>query len=83
MGLGTSEVQPRHHLATPRTVAFNSGINPRVIDDSSWLKLVWASLNLERKDLLSEIRSEAVALIEWRVRAAILIFPKPVPERRL
>ncbi|KOP52584.1 tyrosine-type recombinase/integrase [Pseudomonas coronafaciens] len=54
-GWGRLKFSPRHHLATPRTVAFNSGINPRVIDDSSWLKLVWASLNLERKDLLSEI----------------------------
>ncbi|WP_229685491.1 hypothetical protein [Pseudomonas asuensis] len=46
---------PRHHLATPRTIAFNSGVNPRVIDDASWLKLIWASLNIERKDLLPEI----------------------------
>ncbi|KPZ25430.1 Phage integrase family site specific recombinase [Pseudomonas syringae pv. viburni] len=52
---GRLKFSPRHHLATPCTVAFNSGINPRVIDDSSWLKLVWASLNLQRKDLLSEI----------------------------
>ncbi|RML44858.1 hypothetical protein ALQ95_04552 [Pseudomonas syringae pv. ribicola] len=55
LGWGRLKFSPRHHLATPRTVAFNSGINPRVIDDSSWLKLVWASLNLQRKDLLSEI----------------------------
>lgn len=46
---------PRHHLATPRTIAFSSGVNPRVIDDAAWLKLIWASLNLEREDLLSEI----------------------------
>ena len=46
---------PRYHLATPRTIAFNGGINPRVIDDSTWLKLIWASLHLEREDLLSEI----------------------------
>lgn len=54
-GWGRLKFNPRHHLATPLTVAFNSGINPRVIDDASWLKLIWASLNLERKDLLSEI----------------------------
>ncbi len=54
-GWGRLKFSPRHHLATPLTVAFNSGINPRVIDDSSWLKLIWASLNLERQDLLSEI----------------------------
>lgn len=54
-GWGRLKFSPRHHLATPLTVAFNSSINPRVIDDSSWLKLIWASLNLERKDLLSEI----------------------------
>lgn len=54
-GWGRLKFSPRHHLATPRSVAFNSGINPRVIDDSSWLKLIWASLNLTRNDLLSEI----------------------------
>ncbi|AZE48318.1 Mobile element protein [Pseudomonas chlororaphis] len=46
---------PRYHLATPRTTAFSSGVNPRVIDDSIWLKLIWASLHLEQEDLLSEI----------------------------
>lgn len=54
-GWGRLKFSPRHHLATPITVAFNSGVNPRVIDDSNWLKLIWTSLNLERKDLLSEI----------------------------
>lgn len=54
-GWGRLKFSPRYHLATPRSVAFNSGINPRVIDDSTWLKLIWASLNLERNDLLSEI----------------------------
>lgn len=54
-GWGRLKFSPRHHLATPRSVAFSSGINPRVIDDSTWLKLIWASLNIERKDLLSEI----------------------------
>lgn len=46
---------PRYHLATPSAVSFNAGVNPRVIDDAAWLKLIWASLNLEREDLLSEI----------------------------
>ncbi|MBP4033466.1 hypothetical protein [Aeromonas sp. PrichA-15] len=40
-GWGHLKFSPRHHLATPRSVAFNSGINPRVIDDSTWLKLIW------------------------------------------
>lgn len=54
-GWGRLRFSPRHHLATPRTIAFNAGVNPRVIDDATWLKLIWASLNLEKKDLLSEI----------------------------
>lgn len=67
-GWGRLKFSPRHHLATPRTVAFSSRVNPRVIDDSSWLKLIWASLNLESKDLLSEIHYplamvQAVAVI--------------------
>jgi len=48
-------ISPRHHLATPRTVNFASRVNPRVIDDAAWLKLIWASLNIEQADLLSEI----------------------------
>ena len=54
-GWGRLKFSPRHHLATPHTIAFTSGVNPRVIDDAAWLKLIWASLNLEREDLLSEI----------------------------
>lgn len=54
-GWGRLQFRPRHHLATPRTVSFASGVNPRVIDDAIWLKLVWASLNLTRADLLCEI----------------------------
>ena len=46
---------PRHHLATPTSVLRLSGVNPRTIDDAVWLKLVWASLNLEDGDRLSEI----------------------------
>lgn len=45
---------PRYHLATPKTVNFNGGVKPRVIDDAMWLRLIWASLNLEKDDLLSE-----------------------------
>ena len=48
-------IRPHHHLATPRTVSFASRVNPRVIDDAAWLQLIWASLNIERADLLSEI----------------------------
>ena len=40
-GWGRLKFSPRHHLATPRSVAFNSGVNPRVIDDSTWLKLIY------------------------------------------
>lgn len=46
---------PRYHLATPTSVQRLSGVNPRTIDDAIWLKLVWASLNLEEGDRLSEI----------------------------
>ncbi|WP_202907045.1 tyrosine-type recombinase/integrase [Sphingobium yanoikuyae] len=45
---------PRYHLATPKAVNFNAGVKPRVIDDAMWLRLIWASLNLEQEDLLSE-----------------------------
>jgi integrase len=48
-------IRPHHHLATPRTANFACRVNPRVIDDSAWLKLIWASLNIEQGDLLSEI----------------------------
>ena len=48
-------ISPRHHLAAPRTVNFVSKVNPRVIDDAAWLKLIWASLNIKQADLLSEI----------------------------
>ncbi len=46
---------PRYHLATPTSVLRLAGVNPRTIDDAVWLKLVWASLNLEEGDRLSEI----------------------------
>lgn len=54
-GWGRLQFRPRHHLATPRTVSLASGVNPRVIDDAMWLKLVWACLNLTRAELLCEI----------------------------
>ncbi len=46
---------PRYHLATPTSVLRLAGVNPRTIDDAIWLKLVWASLNLEKGDRLSAI----------------------------
>jgi hypothetical protein len=46
---------PHYHLATPTSVLRLCGPNPRAIDDNFWLKLVWASLNLEPSDRLSEI----------------------------
>jgi hypothetical protein len=42
-------------LVTPDTPAFSRGVNPRVIDDPVWLKLIWASLNLHPEDMLTEI----------------------------
>ncbi len=54
-GWGRLHFRPRHHLVTPRTVSFMGGVNPRVIDDAIWLKLVWAILNFTRADLLCEI----------------------------
>ena len=46
---------PYRHLATPNSVLRLCGPNPRAIDDAFWLKLVWASLNLDPADRLSEI----------------------------
>lgn len=54
-GWGRLKFSPVRHLSTPDTPLFRRGVNPRVIDDPVWLKLVWASLNLRREDLLSEI----------------------------
>ncbi len=54
---------PRYHLATPKAVNFNAGVKPRVIDDAMWLRLIWASLNLEQEDLLSD-RWYPLALIQ-------------------
>jgi len=46
---------PHYHLATPNSILRLCGPNPRAIDDNFWLKLVWASLNLEPSDRLGEI----------------------------
>ncbi len=46
---------PHYHLATPNSILRLCGPNPRAIDDPFWLKLVWASLNLEPNDKLSDI----------------------------
>jgi len=46
---------PARHLSTPDTPLFRRGVNPRVIDDPVWLKLIWASINLRQEDLLTEI----------------------------
>ena len=54
-GWATLRCNPRYHLATPSSVLRLSGVNPRAIDDAIWLKLVWASLNLEEADRLSDI----------------------------
>ena len=54
-GWATLRCNPRYHLATPTSVLRLAGVNPRTIDDAIWLKLVWASLNLEDGDRLSEI----------------------------
>ncbi|EDV7107553.1 tyrosine-type recombinase/integrase [Salmonella enterica subsp. enterica] len=54
-GWGRLNFSPARHLFTPDTPLFRRGVNPRVIDDPVWLKLIWASLNLRHEDLLSEI----------------------------
>ena len=43
--------QPARALATPRSVLAVLGPDPRVIDDATWAKLVWAGLNLTDEDL--------------------------------
>lgn len=54
-GWGRLKFSPARHLGTPDTPLFCRGVNPRVIDDPVWLKLIWASLNLRHEDLLSDI----------------------------
>ncbi|ELH9453288.1 tyrosine-type recombinase/integrase [Salmonella enterica] len=54
-GWGRLKFSPARHLGTPDTPLFRRGVNPRVIDDPVWLKLIWASLNLRHEDLLSDI----------------------------
>jgi len=43
--------QPARVLATPHSVLAVLGPDPRVIDDATWAKLVWAGLNLTDGDL--------------------------------
>lgn len=52
---GKLKFSPLRHLARPRAPSFSNDVNPRVIDDPVWLKLTWASLNLRREDMLTEI----------------------------
>lgn len=47
---------PRYHLSTPTSVRRLLPMNPRTIDDAVWLKLTWASLNLEASDFLRDAR---------------------------
>jgi hypothetical protein len=47
---------PRYHLGTPSSVRRLLAFNPRTIDDAVWLKLTWASLNLEASDLVQDGR---------------------------
>ncbi|MGK3131365.1 tyrosine-type recombinase/integrase [Pantoea sp. C8B4] len=54
-GWGRLHFSPARHLSTPDTALFRRGVNPWVIDDPVWLKLIWASLNLRQEDLLTEI----------------------------
>ncbi|WP_394550023.1 tyrosine-type recombinase/integrase [Pantoea sp. SGAir0183] len=54
-GWGRLRFSPARHLSTPDTTLFRRDVNPRVIDDPVWLKLIWASLNLRQEDLLTEI----------------------------
>ncbi len=44
---------PRHALATPRSVLAKLETRPRVIADDMWGKLLWAGLNLSAQDLPS------------------------------
>lgn len=64
---------PARHLFTPDTPLFRRGVNPRVIDDPVWLKLIWASLNLRHEDLLSDIHYPLSML-----QAMAVIGPMPV-----
>ncbi|MBP1521113.1 hypothetical protein IVU49_22370 [Salmonella enterica subsp. enterica serovar Worthington] len=63
---GRLKFSPARHLSTPDTPLFRQGVNPRVIDDPVWLKLVWASLNLRQEDLLSEIHYPSLCCRLWQ-----------------
>lgn len=55
-GWARPRCNPRYHLATPRSVLRLVKVNPRTIDDAVWLKLTWASLNLQEADLVQDGR---------------------------
>ncbi len=61
----TIRCNPRYHLSTPRTVQRLIAVNPRTIDDAVWLKLTWASLNLEASDLVQDGRYPLELLRRW------------------
>lgn len=42
---------PRYHLATPTRILRQRGVNPRIVDERIWTKLIWASLNLQPEDV--------------------------------
>lgn len=55
-GWGKLKLNPYRHLATPNTPSFSRTVHPRVIDDPVWLKLIWASQNLRKEDMLTDIQ---------------------------
>ena len=73
---GRLKFSPLHHLATPPSVAFNSGVNPRVIDDSSSLKLIRVSLHLVRR--LTNKAPHACEAIASRARCILFKISSPL-----
>jgi hypothetical protein len=63
--MGQASPESYRHLATPDTPAFSRGVNPRVIDDPVWLKLIWASLNLRPEDMLTEYTILLPCIRQW------------------
>ncbi len=51
----TRRFNPIRSLRTPRSIRVLIGPNPRVIEDATWAKLVWAGLNLSETDLAGGI----------------------------
>ncbi len=45
---------PRYHLTTPTRILRQRGVNPRIVDERVWTKLIWASLNLQPEDVKSK-----------------------------